>query len=354
MPMLILALRSPTKRTVNFAAAAVAAFCLACPGVGRAGDAYADNSPVASPSGVRISAEAGWKDQMYNNKRQRMLSVSLVARGPAAATASAYGDLTLDSIRDEQGRPVKPWPISLAIRGGASEEALHLVLREGITENHPPDGVRFSIDFQNPGPLKRLSELSGSLALRTGGRIQEVIVPGVLMQKSLTVQDPTLKDLGITLRLTRTTRPPAEAKTKTGISRVDGKTVSTLAVISQAVPADELGIKIEVASTTVVSVEMADRGGKPLKPVAWGMKFGETVKSATLRFKDKLPDDGQLRLRVHRDAQRLRVPFALKDIEIMPEGETDGLRFPSPFPVSPGGQQPPTLGPNAQIQDHAR
>ena len=62
--------------------------------------------------------------------------------------------------------------------------------------------------LRDPPPLKKLSEVRGSLVLRTGGRLQEVVVKDFLKPTNRAIDNATLKALGVAVVTTRIAGSP--------------------------------------------------------------------------------------------------------------------------------------------------
>lgn len=341
-------------RAVYFVLVAVSVMVCLTPSV-RAGDAATPKTQAASPADLQISTDVTWKIGMLfdpgisNTEPAANVEVSLIVQGSAAATATACGDIKVDSIKDENGQHVKA-----ELRG--SEEML-LVRARGMLLVHqnccfvedPKDSVRVSFGLYDPPPLK-LSELRGSFALRTGGHLQVVIPKDALKQTGRVIEDATLKSLGVTVHMTRTTRqPPTENETKLPAFSLTGEVDDAqdelefdvnngekTAVGGYNYPAQHAPREYKLAQkelksdvktgdrNAVVRLEITDANGKLFVPIKSTVGFGSSISKAEFSFKDRLPDDSQLRLTIHRDAQEIRVPFALKDIEIPQKKEPNG------------------------------
>ena len=89
---------------------------------------------------------------------------------------------------------------------------------------------------------------------------------------------------------------------------------------------DEVELDITSGDSPVVQIAITDPGGgQSLASPSCGYDTG--IRKASFRCKEKLPDDSQLRLTVHRDAEEMQVPVVLRDLEVPPENE--------PYPKRP-------------------
>lgn len=378
------------KRTRNLAVAAGVAFSLVFFGVARAAQPQPKPSLVGKPAEVRIRPEVSWQEMpTINDKAVRSLDISLIAQGGAAATASAFGDLKIDSIKDEKGQPVKAELDSPAMHGPLAHNMM-LLDREGEIENqliwkHPRDGVRIVLTLQEPPPLKRLSEVRGSFALQTGGTTQEVLHQGPFKSGYHRIEDALLERLGVTISVTRknpqdpketgpapatvsyTPLAPAVAQfvpqsapvppsqgTPTGYYKDRDKgprampstytpnpTPVAPGIVPQDAPAiafqealkawegaDELDIEVQSGVNPVIHLEVTDSAGKTIPPIHAGISYTDTWMKANPHFKEKLPENIRLRVTVHCDAKEVRVPFVLKNLDIPSEKESGKNRRP--------------------------
>ena len=93
---------------------------------------------------------------------------------------------------------------------------------------------------------------------------------------------------------------------------------------------DEVELDITSGDSPVVQIAITDPGGESLASPSCGYDTG--IRKASFRCKEKLPDDSQLRLTVHRNVQEMQVPVVLRDLEVPPENE--------PYPKRPPAARP--------------
>jgi hypothetical protein len=301
------------------------AICFVVAGLGRASDPAPEPPKVATTNDVRIRTDVSWENGFFNNRPATFLDVSLIVQGGAAADATACGDLRVDSIQDESGKSLDVMYVL----------GMHLLHHQKSVE-HPKGGVRISLDLHNPPPLKKLRELRGSFALQTGGQLQVVVVKDALRQTGNLINDATLTSLGVKVRMTRKTRPPSantKPKITTTVSQIDGRAVGTIRWSDFPPPADDLELEATSSDNPIIHVEIIDADGKPIAPSGSSVDCDNSVKKAKFGFDEKLPDGTQLRLTIHRGAKTIRVPFALKDVEIPPRKEPVGNSAPTLTPL---------------------
>lgn len=288
---------------------------------------------AASPTDYRIRTEVAWRESLTHNGHEALLTVSLIVHGGETPTASACGNLEVDSIKDENGRTVELFGLGL----GAG---MTVIDRGSPFANPRDDGAQVSFSLRNPVASTKLSELRGSFALRTGGRFQEVVLKDAFRQTGRAIDDATLKRLGITVHIDRTTRPPqAESEPKQftlsppddledsqDVVEIDVRTGGSPAwgysSPYPAPPPEALQNQKTDASAAVIRLEITDANGKPISSMRSTGRYGSSIEAVKHCFKDKLPDASQLRLTLHRDSKEIRVPFALKDIAIPPKKQS--------------------------------
>ncbi len=278
-------------------------------------------SQATDPADMRVTADVSWKEHFVSNLKngemapETYLDVSLIVQGGVTASATACGDLTIDSIQDENGQRLK---CKLTSLGG-------MVLVSQELNLDPKDSVRISFGLQNPPALKKLAELRGSFALRTGGHLQEVIVKDLLKQSGPVINDATLKRLGVTVRIARTTMeanvftlsPLSEAGDVQDVLELDVGN-GEIPVGGYAYPAPrELKVDMNASDRCAVTrLTITDANGKPIMPLRTNSSYGSSIGKMKFCFKEKLPDGSQLHLTIHRDAKNIRVPFGLTNIEV--------------------------------------
>ncbi len=264
----------------------------------RADEAGSQEELSANLADLQITSDVSWKEGGGDDPQTTYLDISIIAKGSAAAAATACGDVELDSLTDENGQIVD-------LKNLTYRYGMILANHEDGSEIYPKDGVRISLDFDNPPPLKKLSEMRGSFALRTGGRLQEVVIADLLKYCGGDIDNEMLKKLGVTVRVARSTQPTKESGLPSFI--VPAKPNDRI---------DELKLVILRDDNAVVRLEVTDSNGKPVELCASGSCSTSSIGSANFTCLDKFPDDSQLRLTIHRDAKKVRVPFVLKDVKI--------------------------------------
>lgn len=223
-------------------------------------------------------------------------AIAVLVEGKPVEIASRYGEVSVDRGVDGTGRDVdlESSPGQMALRLGGS----------GFQGNQL---VAYVWPAELPMP-KRLRELRGSLSLRTGGQLTPIVVKEVLEEFTRPIENKTLKGLGTSVRL---------RDNKRGIEPSQRGMVESY--------------RIEVVSKRdipIYSLDLLDGRGSPIK-VAEEHVF---VKNNTLEwecfYNKELPADAQLRIVVHTNSRKVRVPFAFKDVTV-PEIKNEDSESPA-------------------------
>lgn len=290
----------------------------------HAADAAPREARPLSAKDLRIDPKVGWQRMSFvdadgrplEGQPKSVLNVWVTVRGEAAAQATACGDFLVDSVKDENGNPV-PRSCWMCTRG---------LLWRRADPRQPEEGVEMLFQLRDPPPLKKLSELRGSSVLRTGGRLQEVVVKDFLKPNSRAIDNATLKALGVAVVTTRIALKPA-AKSAPAPRSFDAPDL----MMPDAV--DEVELDITSGDSPVVQIAITDPGGESLASPA--CRYDTGIRKATFLSKEKLPDDSQLRVTVHRDAQEMQVPVVLRDLEVPLENEPYPKRPPASRSAQP-------------------
>ncbi|MCE5269338.1 MAG: hypothetical protein LLG00_15790 [Planctomycetaceae bacterium] len=267
-------------------------------------DAYIEAEPVAANdpilAGWKLTAKAAWRP-WQGNVRPPDLTVKIEAEGAAARLASAYGEFDVESALDDRGQPLDfsdtPWEMKALLC----------------------NSDRLSIEIAAPAasPTRKVRELRGAMTIQTGGRIETIAIKHFLknIETSGTIDDPTLKSLGIGVKVER----------QKDLAASYGGT-------------EALNIGLQWKRNPVVKCEVCDAEGKRLQTSNWSLSLtGRRSVACWQSFKERLPQDAQLRISVRKDSRKIRVPFAFKDIEIppLPKEEDDA---PGPGTAVPQAQ----------------
>ena len=259
------------------------------------GSEPAADAPKKTPAewlaGLKVQARVQWDDviQIADDGRAapRGLVVVLELTGPAAAQASAVGNVTLKTATDSRGEPL-PVNDSASPMDDVRRAMLPVDRSDNLFSRHPHDGLRIPLAFVHPPAVgDRLKAVAGTVMLRTAGRRQEVVEERVAGQNGKTVQDVLLKEAGLEVRFR--TQPKGSL-----VVDVRGK-MDRLAGIRLT---DGSGRSVEAASSRTAD----DKQGQ--------YQFD---------CPGLLPASAQLRIDLHLDAEHLEVPFALGDLPVPAE-----------------------------------
>jgi hypothetical protein len=140
--------------------------------------------------------------------------------------------------------------------------------------------------------------LEGSIAIRTGGELLTVVLKDVLRHVGEPLEDEGLKSLGVSVQV-------VEYNKELG---PEGQGNLEL-------------LQIEIAFNRDVPLSdfaLTDSQGKPIdKAKVFAFDVNNSV-TLNCFCEKRLKPDTQLRLVVHQDSRKVRVPFAFKDIAVPP------------------------------------
>jgi hypothetical protein len=240
-------------------------------------------------AGLTTKATAKW---MTWGKRTQTpdLWVEVELQGIPVAQISACGEKELDAALDGDGHPL------------AFQEHEWLMDGRFVNSSTQTDcGVRFTL----PRSLifSRIRELRGSMSVLVGGRFETIVLKDFLKsikKRGDQIDDPTLKSLGITINVTRQ-------------EITDRRFVGV----------ESLSLGIEWKHAPVVWCEVTDADGRQLDASGFSYGYNHQLGSWDRSFSNAIPDDAQLRLTIHKDSRKVRVPFQFKNIEIPPIPDED-------------------------------
>jgi hypothetical protein len=263
---------------------------------------------------MNVAAKAEWcvGFSTNNSKKQPPLRISFEMTGRAATLASQKSNGSIGSITDENGQPV-------ALKKSDDADSFNVISRGiGVQEKN---GIDFSRDFKKAPSLKKISELHGTIDLRTDGNFETITLKDFPKEPGDKITDESLKSLGIKIEVER------KKKSETNFPGSNMR--------------DELSVRVEFDKNPVVECEIIDAKEKPIKTTAAFSCGQETACSRSLGYMTKLPPEAKIRITYHKDGRKVRVPFVCNDIEIPPIPENTEPRT-SLFPERkiPAGTHP--------------
>ena len=208
-------------------------------------------------------------------------------KGTLAELASAYGEIDLTSVLDEEGNPLDLFP----------EMAGPVQTRLGDEKT-----ITTTLSFSPSRPLRKIRELRGTMALHTSDQSNIVIIKDLLtkIKAAPRIDAPSLRASRVTVRV----NPPNKAELKMG-----GFPFA---------PIKTLDIALTWQRDAVVRCEVLDGDGRPLRGddvcTSWD---GDRSVSWKCTF-SSIPSNAELRLTVQKNGRKIRVPFVLKNIEVPP------------------------------------
>jgi hypothetical protein len=219
-------------------------------------------------------------------------AVILHLEGKPIERASRLGDIEFDPVFDETGETVyfqaNNWMQRMTCQMSGR------IADPDFEANQP--NIRFDIvEDQHP---KKLRELRGSLVLQTGGQLETVVLNDLLKNADVPIQNAAMKSLGVSLdRIQRYNEWPAKAKNEV----------------------ESLLLDLSWKGTNLVSsAELLDGKETPLPREKSTALFWDNSVIWRSYHKTQLPSDAQLKIVVHKNSRRIRVPFVFKDIVLSP------------------------------------
>ncbi len=294
-------------------------------------DAFVDATPISRDdpilAGLKFRAEADWRsscgelniakgsEPLHCCKTYDLVyaAVELTLLGKAAELTSAYGEVDLTSVRDEDGNPLDLFPTG----------NWEMQKRLNVTGN--PE-VRLTFTPQRP--LHKIRELRGTMALETSDQCSVVTIKDLLkkIKPAIPLDDASLK-------------APGEVKIRPGMPLDDAslKALGVKVVVSRSqepamrlggvpIGSESLDITVEWQRNAVIEFNVRDGNGKPLDADSSSSSWTGS-RSVWCRYSySSIPPDTQLQMTVQKNSRKVRVPFVLKDIDVppMPKDETSG------------------------------
>jgi hypothetical protein len=264
---------------------------------------------------MKVAAKASWCDGFMtsnSSKKQPPLRIAFTMTGKAASLTSQKSDVVIESLKDENGQPV-------ALKKSNADYYFHIITR-GVgdrTEN----GINFLHDLKKFPAVKNISELRGSIDLRTDGENETIVLKDFPQEPGDKITDESLKSLGIKIE--------AEHKEKS-TSNFPGSNMR-----------DELAVHANFDNSPLINCEIIDANEKPIKTTFACSSGQENSCTYSLGYMMKLPSEAKIRVTYHTGGRKVRVPFVCEEIEIPPIPEKTEART-SLFPERkiPAGTHP--------------
>ncbi len=269
-----------------------------------------DNPAAPKPDPIladlKTTAKAEWKPDFDNRGTPKppSLEISVIFQGTAAAKASAFGELKLQSLLDQHGKSYRwacvPW-------GSPVFNGMDQISRR--IESWHGGGVCLKLRIPNRPPIQSIRQLQGSLALQTAGEYQKVTVKDALKDLGEAaqedgavtgqwiadpIQDKNLDALGIKLAAKRRPIPSWNSDKKIK---------------------DNIAVEIQ-SNDPVTACEILDAKGGPIPDVSNGFSGSSPFWMFDFQTTAVVPPDARLRLTFHKNSRKIRVPFLLKDVAV--------------------------------------
>ncbi len=250
----------------------------------------ASTAPAQLPDGTRVEARARWSKfptfDQQTNKQTHPLEVAVDVVGGPAQNAVAIGFLKVDQAVIG-GTPLEPKKDPFSFRDVSQE---YVSIDRGFSlDEAPPDGVQAKFQFDPPPPPAQpptvVQTFSGSLKLQTVDEQKVVYVKNAAAAAGKPINDPALREAGLTLRVERS--------------------------------GNGLAVRLVKGDANLIqSVTAVDGGGSPLPDVTVGtMTFNNQIAYA-LTSQSDLPRDTGLRITLNVGLKEVSVPFKFEDLPV--------------------------------------
>lgn len=218
------------------------------------------------------------------------VELNLRVTGKDVDNARSYGDIKITKAVDDLGTD-----LSKSEDDDTSNSRMQQVSKFGMDEKE--QGFRFDLNLPTlpPRKAKSIKLVEGTVKVVAGGTKKLIEVPIKPEQYGKPVDDPALKELGVTFTLTD---PKAK---KNGFMMGGG---------DNSVPATISGNREALAEVTVV-----DGAGEEISN---GSMWNDQEKTREVSYfvNGKLPDGAKVRIEVWPGQKTLTVPFKFENIEL--------------------------------------
>jgi hypothetical protein len=264
--------------------------------------AFVEAMPVACGDPIladlKFHAKAGWDfgvGSLCSGKpdepvrctkayEQTGVHVDLALQGNPAELTTGYGEVDVTSACDQDGNPLDLLPQG------------NWEMKRRLNDEQNP---KVTFAFTPLRPVRKIRELRGTMSLETSDQSDVVMVRGLLnkIKPKTPIDDKALKAIGIKVTVSRSQEPAM---------RVGGMPLGK----------ESLGINVEWQRNAVVKCELCDGKGRALDKDSGSFAWTGARSAWFLQSFSSIPPDVQLRLVVQKNGRKVRVPFALKDIDV--------------------------------------
>lgn len=260
---------------------------------------------LSSADETQNSVVARWGEPQTNPEGEKLptpLELWIAVGGGPAENAIAWGMVELQTLETDTGESLAAHTAPSAPFDPTKQFVpMDYVSRFG--SEHPAGGVRAVIQLKpHKEKAARIAKAVGSIHLKTARKRRNVTIPNVATLVGKTIQHDELKDVGLTISVTR--------------------------------PDDALTIRMDEGDPqTIAAMELVDPDGKAVDLSNVVRRESHNNVSYIVLSPTEITDDAGVRFTLHLDVAQLKVPFSFEDIRIplppdspgVPPAKTDGI-----------------------------
>ncbi|MAT16777.1 MAG: hypothetical protein CMJ46_16080 [Planctomyces sp.] len=222
-----------------------------------------------------------------------LLIGSLKFKGPKIKGATAYGFLKIDIAEDDQGTKLKLHSNPFADEGTFTKSMGMMGMAPyDFNEEEERTSIEVPLVLDRPAAAAtQLAKLEGSVQIMAGGEIKDVVVDNVLSKIASDVEDETLKQAGVTVKL--------KAREEEEFSNEDSKLI----------------LEVTGDRNVIQSFKLTSPSKRYI-PV--GTSWGQIEDRTVVNFitPENLPEDTQLVMTLAIGQEAVTVPFSFENAEL--------------------------------------
>lgn len=253
---------------------------------------------------LKVTGKTEWQANTVRQGKQLppCLLITVTVQGTAAEQACAGGELRLESLIDARGKSYRwecrsyPSPLT----------TVEPMLRNG--DYADPSGFDMEFLIANRPAIELIRELRGSVALVTGGQVEQVVLDNALSK----VADPTKEEadpdeFGTLVR---------DRRLEVLGVKVDVKRQTLSESLKKSGVKDQICVTIDPGPQSLVRCEILDARGKPISDVSHFDSWPGPEFVLAYQTKSRLPRDAKLRVTLRKHTRKVRVPFVVRDVAV--------------------------------------
>jgi hypothetical protein len=219
------------------------------------------------------------------------LNVKLRISGEDVIGATAYGQLSITEAIDDVGTNLKPK------ESGFFAERFQPIHRFGMMhgdDQKQEEPKHFDLDVQLQAPPRkatRIKSLKGDVQVQAGGEKKTITLTNIASQYGKQVQDPALKDAGVTITV------------------VDPKAGQTFA------SSDAITLQVKGNVDVITGAEITNAASERISFGSFSSGFNDE-KTIGYDLTQPLDEKVTMKLNLLVNQKTVKVPFELKDVEL--------------------------------------